>query len=50
MLAHNRNQAGQFGLHWAGPFERRGRRRQTSAVEVLIAAAALTAQEEAPEQ
>ena len=43
VLASNRNQAGQFGLHWAGPFDGADASRQTSAVEVLIAAAALTA-------
>jgi predicted alpha-1,6-mannanase (GH76 family) len=43
VLARNRNQAGQFGLHWAGPFDGADASRQTSAVEVLIAAAALTA-------
>jgi predicted alpha-1,6-mannanase (GH76 family) len=43
VLANNRNQEGQFGLHWAGPFDRADASRQTSAVEVLIAAAALTA-------
>ena len=50
VLAHNQNQAGQFGLRWAGPFDNADAGRQTSAVEVLIAAAALTAQEEAPER
>jgi predicted alpha-1,6-mannanase (GH76 family) len=43
VLANNRNQECQFGLHWAGPFDRADASRQTSAVEVLIAAAALTA-------
>jgi predicted alpha-1,6-mannanase (GH76 family) len=37
-----RNPAGQFGLRWAGPFDRADASRQTSAVEVLTAAAALT--------
>ena len=40
VLANNRNAAGQFGLHWAGPFDRADASRQTSAVEVLIGAAA----------
>jgi len=39
-LANDRNEAGQFGLRWAGPFDRADASRQTSAVEVLIAAAA----------
>jgi len=38
-----RNPAGQFGLRWAGPFDKADASRQTSAVEVLTAAAALTA-------
>jgi predicted alpha-1,6-mannanase (GH76 family) len=39
---HNaRNQSGQFGLRWAGPFDRADASRQSSAVEVLTAAAAL---------
>jgi len=37
-----RNQAGQFGLRWAGPFDKADASRQTSAAEVLTAAAALT--------
>ena len=43
VLASDRNQAGQFGLHWAGPFDGADASRQASAVEVLIAAAAITA-------
>jgi predicted alpha-1,6-mannanase (GH76 family) len=39
-----RNPAGQFGLRWAGPFDKADASRQTSAVDVLTAAAALTAQ------
>ena len=45
VLAHNRNPAGQFGLHWAGPFDQADASRQTSAIEVLTAAAAVTAPE-----
>jgi predicted alpha-1,6-mannanase (GH76 family) len=41
VLAHARNRAGQFGLRWTGPFDKADASRQTSAVEVLIAAAAL---------
>jgi predicted alpha-1,6-mannanase (GH76 family) len=39
----SRNAAGQFGLRWAGPFDQADASRQTSALEVLTAAAALTA-------
>jgi predicted alpha-1,6-mannanase (GH76 family) len=42
VLSHARNRAGQFGLRWAGPFDKADASRQTSAVEVLTAAAALT--------
>lgn len=38
-----RNAADQFGLRWAGPFDRADASRQSSAVEVLIAAADLAA-------
>ena len=38
---HARNDSGQFGLRWAGPFDRADASRQSSAVEVLTAAAAL---------
>jgi len=41
VLANNRNPAGQFGLHWAGPFDQADASRQSSALEVLTAAAAL---------
>jgi predicted alpha-1,6-mannanase (GH76 family) len=41
VLANNRNPSGQFGLHWAGPFDQADAGRQTSAIEVLTAAAAL---------
>jgi predicted alpha-1,6-mannanase (GH76 family) len=37
-----RNAADQFGLHWFGPFDMADAGRQSSAVEALIAAAALT--------
>lgn len=37
-----RNPANQFGLRWAGPFDAADASRQASAVEALIAAAALT--------
>jgi predicted alpha-1,6-mannanase (GH76 family) len=40
-----RNPAGQFGLRWAGPFDQADASRQSSAVEVLTAAAAIQAQE-----
>jgi predicted alpha-1,6-mannanase (GH76 family) len=39
-----RNAAGQFGLRWGGPFDKADASRQTSALEVITAAAALTAQ------
>jgi len=45
VLASNRDPAGQFGLHWAGPFDQADASRQTSAIEVLTAAAAVTAPE-----
>jgi hypothetical protein len=44
VLASDANEEGQYGLHWAGPFDRADASRQTSAVEVLTAAAAVTAQ------
>jgi predicted alpha-1,6-mannanase (GH76 family) len=37
-----RNPEDQFGLHWGGPFDRADASRQSSALEVLTAAAALT--------
>ncbi|HEX6526833.1 MAG TPA: glycoside hydrolase family 76 protein [Streptosporangiaceae bacterium] len=40
---NDRNAADQFGLRWAGPFDRADASRQSSALEVLTAAAALTA-------
>jgi predicted alpha-1,6-mannanase (GH76 family) len=42
VLANARNSAGQFGMRWAGPFDRADASRQSSALEVLIAATALT--------
>jgi predicted alpha-1,6-mannanase (GH76 family) len=39
---NDRNAADQFGLRWAGPFDRADASRQSSALEVLIAAASLT--------
>ena len=36
------NAEDQFGLHWGGPFDRADASRQSSALEVLTAAAALT--------
>jgi predicted alpha-1,6-mannanase (GH76 family) len=44
VAANAGNPAGQFGLRWAGPFDRADASRQSSAVEVLVAAAALTAE------
>jgi predicted alpha-1,6-mannanase (GH76 family) len=44
VLASDTNEEGQHGLRWAGPFDRADASRQTSAVEVLTAAAAVTAQ------
>ena len=40
VLARAGNQAGQFGLRWAGQFDKADASRQASAVEVLTAAAA----------
>ncbi|MGH3209670.1 MAG: glycoside hydrolase family 76 protein [Trebonia sp.] len=42
VLARDANAQGQYGLRWAGPFDTADASRQTSAVEVLTAAAALT--------
>jgi predicted alpha-1,6-mannanase (GH76 family) len=41
--ANNRNPASEFGLRWAGPFDRADAGRQSSALDALNAAVALTA-------
>jgi predicted alpha-1,6-mannanase (GH76 family) len=43
VLARAGNRRGQFGMGWAGPFDKADASRQSSAVDVLNAAAAVTA-------
>jgi predicted alpha-1,6-mannanase (GH76 family) len=40
---NDKNDSNQFGMHWAGPFDHADASRQSSALDVLTAAAALTA-------
>jgi predicted alpha-1,6-mannanase (GH76 family) len=42
VLASAGNAAGQYGLRWAGPFDKADASRQSSALEALIAAAAVS--------
>ena len=41
---NNRNLKNEFGLHWAGPFDRADACRQSAAMDALNAAVALTAE------
>lgn len=43
VLANAGNRDGRYGMRWTGPFDKADASRQTSAVELLTAAAALTA-------
>jgi predicted alpha-1,6-mannanase (GH76 family) len=43
VLASAGNRAGKFGVRWAGPFDRADASTQSSALDVIVAAAALTA-------
>ena len=45
---HNRNWQNQFGVHWDGPFDQADPSRQSSALDLLNAAVALTGDEQAP--
>jgi predicted alpha-1,6-mannanase (GH76 family) len=38
IIGHNRNAAGQYGYHWAGPFDTADAARQGSALDALVAA------------
>lgn len=38
IVGHNRNAAGQYGYHWAGPFDTADAARQGSALDALVAA------------
>ncbi len=40
---HNKNAANQFGLRWSGPFDSADVARQSSALDILVAATALSA-------
>jgi predicted alpha-1,6-mannanase (GH76 family) len=48
IVTSNQNGRGQFGLRWAGPFDRADAARQSSALDALIAAADFTAASLAP--
>jgi predicted alpha-1,6-mannanase (GH76 family) len=44
---NNRNERDQFGLRWGGPFDSADASRQSSALQVLVAAAAIAGEEQA---